>query len=68
MARTRVLGVHQDTLAFLDAHRAQRVGPLTEILASTIQAENPDYRDGLIVTRADLERMRALREVRVGLG
>jgi len=47
--------VHRDTLAFLDSHRAERVGPLTELLASTIQAENPDYRDGLVVTRADLE-------------
>jgi len=47
--------VHRDTLAFLDAHRAERVGPLTELLASTIQAENLDYRDGLVVTRADLE-------------
>lgn len=47
--------MHRDTLAFLDAHRAERVGPLTELLASTIQTENPDYRDGLVVTRADLE-------------
>jgi len=47
--------VYSDTLAFLDAHRAERVGPLTQLLASTIQAENPDYRDGLVVTRVDLE-------------
>ena len=46
--------MHSDTLAFLDAHRADRIGPLTELLVSTIQAENPDYRDGLVVTRADL--------------
>jgi hypothetical protein len=55
VTRTRVIGVHRDTLAFLEAHRAERVGPLTQLLASTIQAENPDYRDGLVVTRADLE-------------
>ena len=47
--------MHRDTLAFLDAHRAERVGPLTELLAATIQAENPDYQDGLVVPRADLE-------------
>lgn len=47
--------MHRDTLDFLDAHRAERVGPLTQLLVSTIQAENPDYRDGLVVTRADLE-------------
>jgi hypothetical protein len=48
--------VRAETLDFLAAHRAERVGPLTEILVETISRENPAYRGTGVVPPVDLHR------------
>jgi hypothetical protein len=46
--------VRADTLAFLSAHRATRVEPLTDVLVAAIVEENVGYRATGVVPPADL--------------